>query len=54
MVADMPSHLSLVTAVPRPRRGLARFAAVELGIWAVVYGTYLAVRGRGTAVTRER
>jgi len=31
---------------PRPSRlGLARFAAIELGIWAAVYGTYLTVRG---------
>jgi hypothetical protein len=48
MFGYMSRQLALVPPDPAPaRRGgrLARFAAVELGIWAAVYGTYLAVRG---------
>jgi len=44
MVVGMTKPLALVPPLPRPR-GVARFAVVELGVWAAVYGSYLAVRG---------
>jgi PAP2 superfamily len=41
-----PSTLALVTTptTPAPRVTWARFVALELAIWAALYGTYLAVR----------
>jgi len=37
--------MTLNLALPPRPRGILRYAAIELSIWAAVYGTYLAVRG---------
>jgi hypothetical protein len=36
-------------AAPRTAHRILRFAAIELGIWALLYGAYLAVRGLAVA-----
>jgi hypothetical protein len=50
----MAAETATVSAARGPGRvDLARFAAVELSIWSVVYGLYLAVRGVSIASPDE-
>ena len=50
----MAAETSTVSAARGPGRAdLVRFAAIELSIWSVVYGLYLAVRGVSIASPDE-
>jgi hypothetical protein len=54
----VPQPLPTLYPVPAPppvsrRRALVRFAALELAIWAALYGVYLAVRGIAISAPKD-